>query len=114
MKGQIVIGAIAMVLVFIIIVGSLYFFIQSTSKTVGETGEREVEETRKETEAAMAISDIYKLPSGKTYVEVKNIGRVNLETEKLNVYFNGSKRTATPIACDTELSPEESCNLSIG
>lgn len=111
MKGQVVVGAIALVLVFIVIAGSLYFFVRSTRETVTEAGEREVEETRKETEAAMAISEVY---STEEIIEIKNIGSVELPTDKFALYLNTTKKNIQiDTDCGDTISPGEKCNITL-
>lgn len=115
MKGQIsVVVSLVLVALFIAIAVSIYFFGARSSEIIGRGGEERTEEVVKRSEAAIAINKIYKLPTAKNYVEVKNIGGVPLSTDSFSLYLNGSKRTLTPVGCPSEIKPGEECNLSIG
>lgn len=109
MKGQtVVVGAIILVLVFVGIAGSLFLFVQRTSKTVTEEGGEEIEEQSKRAEAAFAINKLY--PPNK--IEVKNIGETTLQINSFTVYINNSRTSFTTPTCGSTLQPKGKCNLS--
>lgn len=111
MKGQVVVGALLLVLVFIAISGSLYFFVRDTGKDVGEKGSEVVEESAKKSEAAIAIYEVYKSNSDWN-VTLKNIGKTELNVSSLSFYLNDSLVNPDSTDCNKEFEPEVSCNFT--
>lgn len=110
MKGQsALVGAVVLVLVFVAITGSVYLFVQKTSKTVSEAGREEVERTAKETEAALAISHVY---TSDRKVEVQNIGRTPLSNKTFVAYLNNSKISITGSNCPESINSMKICNFT--
>lgn len=111
MKGQaIVVGAILLLVVITVIVSGLFIFTGNLTDFIESTGVNQTESSAREARAAVVIDRVYK---SEDKIEVKNIGEVELSTDKTNIYLNGTILSPDVGNCPDELSPGESCNITV-